>query len=300
MRFDLVDLRLFLAVVEAGSITHGAAEAGLSLPAASERLREMEAAGEARLLERGRRGVVPTAAGEALAHHARAILAQMAQMRGELGRHAKGLRASVRLLANTAALTELLPERLAPFMAAHPQIDVELKERQSVEIARAVAAGFADIGILSAGAETGALALRPFALDRLVAVVPRGDPLAARARVAFADLLERPFVGLMGGALPAHLDARAAAIGGRLRARIGMRTFEGVCRMVGAGVGVSIVPETAARRCRSSCGIATARLAEPWATRRLAVCVRRGDALSPQAEALFAHLACDHAWARAR
>lgn len=296
MRFDLADLRLFLAVVDAGSITHGAAAAGLSLPAASERLRDMEADGAVALLDRGRRGVVPTPAGEALAHHARTILAQMAQMRGELGRHAKGLRATVRVLANTAALTEILPERLAPWMAAHPQVDVDLKERQSTEIARGIATGVADIGILSDAAETAALILRPFALDRLVAVVSRGDPLAGRPRVSFAELLERHFVGLMGGALPAHLDARAAALGGQVKLRVLMRTLEGVCRMAGAGVGVGIVPETAARRCRSRCGLAVLRLAEPWATRRLALCVRRGGALSPQAQALIAHLARDEAW----
>ncbi len=74
MRFDLTDLRLFLAVVEAGSITHGAADVGLSLPAASERLRDMEATGDVSLLKRGRRGIAPTEAGEMLAHHARTIL----------------------------------------------------------------------------------------------------------------------------------------------------------------------------------------------------------------------------------
>ncbi len=131
MRFDLIDLRLFLAVIDAGSITHGAAEAGISLAAASERLRDMETAGEVLLLHRGRRGVELTEAGEALAHHARAILHQMAQMRAELGRYAKGLRANVRILANTAAISEFLPERLAPWLTAHPQVDVELKERQS-------------------------------------------------------------------------------------------------------------------------------------------------------------------------
>src|SRR5690606_27875771 len=110
----------FLAVVDAGSITHGAADAGLSLSAASERLRDMEATGEVRLLDRGRRGVSPTGAGEALAHHARLILRQMAQMRGELGEHAKGLRTTIRVLANTAALTEFLPRRLAPWLAMHP------------------------------------------------------------------------------------------------------------------------------------------------------------------------------------
>lgn len=91
MRFDLIDLRLFLAVADAGSITHGAAEIGLSLPSASERLREMEVTGGVRLFERKRRGVVPTEAGSALLHHARLILHQMAQMRGEIGQYAKGV-----------------------------------------------------------------------------------------------------------------------------------------------------------------------------------------------------------------
>ncbi len=74
----------------------------------------MEAAGEVLLLQRGRRGVSPTEAGEALAHHARTILHQMAQMRGEISRYAKRMRASVRIFANTAAVTEFLPARLAP------------------------------------------------------------------------------------------------------------------------------------------------------------------------------------------
>ena len=129
MRFDFVDLRLFLAVVDAGSITHGAIAAGLSLPAASERLRAMEIASGVKLLERGRRGVSPTNAGEALAHHAALVQRQMAQMRGELDEHAKGLRTVIRLMAPTAAITEFLPERLAPWMAANPHTDVDLRER---------------------------------------------------------------------------------------------------------------------------------------------------------------------------
>lgn len=291
MRFDLTDLRLFLAVVDAGSITHGAAEAGLSLPAASARLRDMEAAGEVALLVRGRRGVTPTAAGEALAHHARAILHQMAQMRGALGAHARGLRASIRMLANTAAITEFLPERLAPWMAAHPQADIELKERQSAEIARGIAAGFAEIGILSDAADMGGLDLRPFAIDRLVVVAPRVHPLAERTRVRFADLIDQPVVGLAGGALQAHIDAQAARIGARLKVRVALRTFEGICRMAGAGAGIGIVPETAAARCRRWAEVAVIRLADPWATRRLSVGIRSEGELTAPARSLFTHLA---------
>ncbi|WP_454683301.1 LysR family transcriptional regulator [Ancylobacter moscoviensis] len=291
MRFDLGDLRLFLAVVDAGSITRGAAEAGLSLPAASERLRDMEAAGDVVLLERGRRGVRPTEAGEALAHHARTILRQIAQMRGELGAYARGLRATVRLLANTAAVTEFLPERLGLWIAAHPQVDIELKERQSLDIARSVTAGFAEIGILSDAVDAGSLHLCPFAIDRLVAVVPRGHSLAAKDRLQFAELLGEPFIGLAEGALQDNLDARAANIGGRLKIRVKMRTFEGICRMAGDGAGIGVIPATAARRCQRSSPITAIPLVDRWATRRLSVCIRGEPELTPFARSLFEHLA---------
>ena len=291
MRFDLTDLRLFLAVVDAGSITHGAAEAGLSLPAASERLRDMEEVGGAMLLWRGRRGVTPTEAGEALVHHARTILQQMAEMRSELGRHAKGLRATIRLLANTAAITEFLPERLAPWMAAHPQADVDLKERQSTEIARSVAAGYAEIGILSAAAGTQGLQLLRFAIDQLVVVAPRTSVFAEMAEVRLLDLVDQDFIGLANGALQAHIDAQAARLGARLKMRVALRSFEGICRMAGAGAGIGIVPGTAARRCRRSARIAIIRLREDWAARRLSLCTHRDGVLAPLAQNLVEHLA---------
>lgn len=291
MRFDLADLRLFLAVVDAGSITHGAALAGLSLAAASERLREMEAAGEVSLLERGRRGAKPTEAGEALAHHARVILHHVARMRGDLGKYAKGLRTTIRLLANTAAHTEFLPERLAPWMAAHPQVDVELKERQSFEVARGVAAGFAEIGIMSDAVEATGLTLAPFAVDRLVVVTARDNILAKNDRLRFAELLDHHFVGLAGGALQQHIDDHAAKSGVRLKARVKLRSFDGVCRMAGEGVGIGIVPATAARRCQRTARIAVIRLVDEWATRRLCVCVGSEAELTAPARSLFEHLA---------
>lgn len=293
MRFDLTDIRLFLAVAEAGSITHGAADAGLSLPAASERLRDMELSGGVRLLERGRRGVTLTEAGEALAHHGRLISRQLAMMRGELGEYATGLRSTLRVLANTAAMAELLPLRLADWMAANPRIDLDLKERQSIEIARSVAAGFADLGILSAAAAQDGLELRPFAEDRLVVVMAQDDALAGARQVRLADLAGRYFIGLSGSALQDHIAAQAASMGMALRYRVWLRSFEAICHMAGAGVGIGIVPETAARRMKRLSGIAIIRLADGWALRRLSVCIRVGTELSAPAQSLFRHLAQD-------
>ena len=125
-RFDLVDLRLFLHVAEAASITGGAARAGMALASASERIRAMEAALGASLLDRQRRGVALTPAGSALARHAGIVAQQLERMRGELIEYASGLRGHVRLLSNTAATTEFLPAALGAFLSAHPTIDVDL------------------------------------------------------------------------------------------------------------------------------------------------------------------------------
>lgn len=118
MRFDLTDLRLFRHVAETGSITRGAERTHLALASASARIRGMEAILGVPLLKRGRRGVQPTEAGRSLLDHARIVSQQVETMRGELSAYSRGLRGSVRVLANTAALAEHLPGVLARFRAA--------------------------------------------------------------------------------------------------------------------------------------------------------------------------------------
>ncbi|KAB2797914.1 LysR family transcriptional regulator [Brucella anthropi] len=290
MRFDLTDLRLFLAVADTGSITHGAAEVGLSLPAASERLRDMEASGQVSLLERGRRGVALTEAGEALVHHARAVMWQMADLHSELGSHAKAMRTAIRVAANTATVTEYLPAKLAAWMAKNPRIDVELKERQSSDIARAILRGFVEIGILSDAVETAGLELVPFAIDQLVLITARSHPLAEHKRVSFSDILQEQFIGLSAGALQEHLEIQATRLGGRLKIRTKLRTFEGVGNMVAASVGVAIIPQTAARRLRKTLPIATVAISDAWARRNLAIAVQSLEELTTPARSLVDHL----------
>lgn len=293
MHLDLVDLRLVLHVAEAGSITHGATRAGLALASASERLRAVESDLGVALFERRRRGVVPTAAGEAVLRHARLVQAQVAALREELRQHARGLRGEVRLLSNTAATLEILPARLGPFLAAHPDIDVALEERPSPEIVRAVAAGRADLGIVADAVDAAAeLETLPFAVDRLVLVAPRGHPLARRRRVALRDALDADFAGLpQGSALQAHLDDQAARLGGRLRLRVRLPGFGSLCRAVASGLGVAVVSHSAAERCRRSLPIAVVPLSDSWAVRRLSLCLRGRAALSGPARALLEHLA---------
>lgn len=291
MHFDLTDLRLFVHVAEAASITHGADRTHMALASASARIRDMEAALGVAVLERGRRGVTLTPAGRALLHHARLVLQQIERMRGELADYGQGLRGHVRLLSNTAALTEFLPEALAEFLAAHPHIDVDLEERPSYEIADAVREGVADAGIVSDAGDLAGLETLPFRADRLVLVVPRGHALARRRKLAFHDVLGRDFVGLSpGSALQEYLARHAQRFGRRLKLRVRLRGFDAVCRMVEQGVGVSVIPETAAQRCRKSMAIEIVRLSDPWALRELTICTRGLAELPAHARQLIAHL----------
>ncbi|MBS0549353.1 MAG: LysR family transcriptional regulator [Proteobacteria bacterium] len=292
MRFDLVDLQLVLNVAEASSITHGAARSGLVLASASERIRDMEQTLGAPLFERQRRGVTPTPAGLALVQHARLVTRQLEQMRGELAQFAKGLRGRVRVLSNTAATLEFLPPVLGPFLAAHPNVDVEIEERPSPDIVRAVAAGRADIGIVADAVDAAAeLETRPFAEDRLVVVTARRHTQARRKRIAFRDLLDQDFVGLsVGSALQEYVDGHAARAGRRLKTRVRLPNFDSACRVVESGIGIAVVSKIAAERCRQTMAIDVVPLADPWAVRRLRIAARSFRELPVHAQALVEHL----------
>jgi len=291
MRVDLADLSLFRDVVEAGSITHGAARANLALAAASTRIRNMEQALGSQLLVRGRQGVSLTHAGRTLLQHARAILRQAEQLREDLGAYAGGLAGQVRVLSNTNALTEFLPEALSSFLTAHPSVSVDLEERLSDEIVALIAEGVADLGIIAGTVDAGSLETYPFRKDRFVLVVANDHPLAKRKRIGFADVLDRDFVGLdRASALQRFLADKAARIGRPLRLRIQLRSFDAVCRLVERDVGIGIVPETTARRVLPAMAITTVDLTDAWAHRDLTICVRDLDELPTYARELVAHL----------
>ena len=218
MRFDLADLSLFRHVVEAGSITHGAERAHLALAAASTRIRNMEDALGVALLTRGRQGVSPTQAGRTLLQHARAILRQAERLHEDLGAYGGGLAGQIRVLSNTNALTEFLPEALSSFLAAHPNVSVDLEERLSDEIVGLIAEGVADLGIVAGTVDAGALETYPFRRDRFVLVVARDHALAKRARISFEEVLEHDFVGLdRASALQRFLAAKAMRSGRPMR-----------------------------------------------------------------------------------
>jgi molybdate transport repressor ModE-like protein len=291
LRFDIPDLSLFRHVVEAGSITQGAARAHLALAAASTRIRNMEEAIGAPLLIRNRQGVTLTQAGRTLLNHARTILSQAERLREDLGAYSGGFFSQVRILSNTNALTEFLPDVLSSFLTAHPHVSIDLEERLSDEIVGLVAEGVGDIGIVAGTVDTSRLETFPFRSDRFVLVTSRDHPLARRDRIAFAEVLEYDFVGLdRASALQRFLADKASRIGRPLKLRVQLRSFDAVCRLVERNAGIGIVPETTVRWAERSMAIKAVDLTDTWALRDLTICVRDVTQLSSFARQLVEHM----------
>lgn len=274
MRYDLIDLQLFVRILETRSITRGADQSHMSLASASARIKGMEATLGIPLLLREPRGVSPTAAGQALLHHAQVVLQGVERMRSELGTFARGLKGHIRLLSNTVAATELLPKPLAAFLAAHPNVDIELEERNAVQTVAAVAEGYADAGILVSPGDVGGLRTLPFATDRLVLVMPKAHPLRKKRAWAFRDVLHQEMVGLgTGRVLQEFLERHAARAGQTMKVRVRMTTFDAICQMVALGAGIAVIPRTAARKYAPK-SIAIADLTDDWAVRKMVICCR--------------------------
>jgi DNA-binding transcriptional LysR family regulator len=291
MRFDLVDLQLFIAVADSRSITRGADRAHLALASASARIKGLEDALGVVLFKRGRRGVELTAAGESLLDHARLVIHNIDNLRGDLARFASGVRASVHLLANTSGLSEHLPRALAVFLREHPDINVDVEERESTDIAAAVATGAADLGFAAEHALPENVDRFTFSEDRLTLVTARKGPLASRRQIDFQEAAASNFVGLTNAtALQVHISKHAARLGMRLHFRARLRDFDAICQMVAAGVGVAVVPEAAARRSSRTMGIAMVRIRDAWANRKLVICARSFKALPRPAKLLVEHL----------
>lgn len=291
MHFDLIDLRLFVHTVECGNITAGAQRSHLSLPAASARIRAMESSLGVPLLQRNRRGVQPTAAGQALVNHARQIGQQVQRMQFDLGQYAQGLQGQVRLLCNTAALTEYLPELLATFLAHHPAIDVDVVELPSLRIVQAITQGEADLGIISNAVASEHLQSVAFRDDPLVLIMAPDHPLASHPHLRFADTLEHGHVGLQAdSALALYLEEQALHLGRRLQVRVRAEGFDGVIRMVAHGAGLGIVPQAAVQRWQGVLALHSLALDEPWAQRQLRLCSRNFSALPGHTRTLLQSL----------
>jgi DNA-binding transcriptional LysR family regulator len=292
VQFSLRDLELFVAVAETGSIAKAAQRCHTVSSAISKRISDLEDAFRAKLLMRGSKGVALTPAGHALRTRAQGVLSQAAQLNDELRQFSSGVRGQVRVFANISSIVEFLPAALADFLGRHKDIQIHLEEHVSSVVAQAVRDAAADLGIVSDLPAVEGLRLIPFRQDELVLVARTDHPLARKKKARFAEALKFDFVGLHSNStLHYRLLREAADLGVPLKLRIQVTSFDAVCAMVAAGLGIGIVPRGAATPYTKSLGLASIRLNEPWALRQLHLCVRSVESLSPAARQLLDHLA---------
>ncbi|RYC47513.1 LysR family transcriptional regulator [Pectobacterium zantedeschiae] len=296
MRFDLTDLRLFLNIQKAGSITAGASASSLTVQAASERIRGMEDELGVALLLRSKAGVSLTDAGFSLAHHAHIILRQVEHMRSELHQYGKGLRGHIPLLCNSAALNEYLPALLGRYLVVCPQISVAVNEKLSRDIVDAIRNQTADLGIVADSVTLDGLETRPFRQDQLVVVVPKNSTWFGEKRLNFSDITDAEFVGLSeGAALQEHIDDHARKQGKRLNYRVRLASFDAVTQVIHSGIGIGILPRHAAQRMMERLDIHTIPLSDDWATRNLVICARQFSTLPGYVQDFVTFITGDHA-----
>jgi DNA-binding transcriptional LysR family regulator len=294
MRFDLLTLQLFVAVVEEQSIAQAAEKKNIAVSAVSRRISDLEAMLQVSLLHRLPKGIEPTPAGYALVEHARIILGNVSQLEADLVGHRQGTRGHIRLFVNTSATLESLAEELSAFLPAHPLIQIEIEESISPDIIKAIAENRADIGIFGGNIYAPDITVFPYREDHLVAIAAKSHPLAERKRVTFNDLVEHEFVSLEKGSSIDILCLRAAAsLGRQLRIRIRVGGFDAMFRLVGTLMGVGVAPLEIVKPRLVEANLVVIELDEPWTRRPLVLGVRDPSSLPPATRLLLDHLRQD-------
>jgi DNA-binding transcriptional LysR family regulator len=290
---DLVSLRVFAAAAEENNLARAAEREHIALSAASRRISDFEARAGVLLFERRDRGMVLTAPGRRLLDQLQDVFALLDRIALDLDEVRVGARGHVRIHAHMSAMASDLPEIIASFMALHPGIDLELVEQTSVEAIHAVQTGSADIGIVSGNIPANELDRRHWKRDELVVVLPPGHPLGPQPRVSFQELLDEPFIAMQpGSALLALYRDQAKKHGRSLRERAHAASFESARKLVSVGLGVTILPASAAVASPRS-EIVVRPLDEPWARRSLVICTREPSRLATAVKLFLEHLSIE-------
>lgn len=285
---DLVTLRLFVAAAQENSFAAAAARERIAVSAISRRISDLEIRSGVKLFDRHDRGVSLTTAGDQLLQHLAAIFDQLDRVAWDLDAHRKGDSGYVRIHASMTAIAGHLPLALSRFQAIHPGIDFHISEKTSEEIVHALRTGMTDIGLTAGPAISGDLSCVPWHHDDLVVLLPSGHPLCDRDRLSLEDIIDNPFVCLQeSSALMRLFRRKAEELGKKIWERVITTGFESSRHMVGAGMGVAIVPSVAADE-TSHCVVRP--LAEDWARRQLSICVRDMKHLSAATKLLVDHL----------
>jgi DNA-binding transcriptional LysR family regulator len=287
-RLDPYSLRLFVTAADEGSIARAAAKEHIAASALSRRIADLEHTFGLPLLVRSAHGIELTEAGRAAYERARRFEAGLEALLRDVQSMSGAVSGRVRLYANASSVIGFLPERLKAFSAAYPMVAIELQERLSSEIVRACLDDLADVGVCALDDIPGGIDAWHFADDPLMVLMPPGHALADETPLRLRRIVEHPLVCIQsGGALDRLLRDRAAAAGLEIKVAVSVSSFDGVCRMVEAGLGIAVVTQSAAAAYAGAGRFERRPLDEPWVQRELRLIALRKSPRPAAVQALI-------------
>ncbi len=282
-------MRSLLAIADTGTITQAAERLGLTQPALSRRIQQLEGHLGAELLVRGRKGATLTSLGELVETEARILISRYDQLKEHVAAQLRLEGGTVRVGGGATAVSFILPAAIATFQADHPGVRFQVKEAGSREVEADVANGRLDLGLVTLPAHTRELHIQPLLVDPIVLVAKRDHPLVAEGRVDVGRLSGLSLVGFEGGsAIRKIVDIALRNAGVEMNVVMELRSIPAILRMVATTGNLAFVSRLGVE---AQSDIRILRLGGMKIERELAIITRRDAALSPASNAFSARLA---------
>lgn len=285
---DLSLMRSLVAVADAGAITEAASRLNITQPALTRRIQLLEQTFATELLNRSRKGAQLTEMGRLVEREARVLIDRYETLKRDIASHQAVTGGTVRVGGGATAVAFVLPDAIAEFQRDFPKVHFHVKEASSSEIARDVADGRLELGLVTQPVRTTGLEIQPLIDDQIILVAAADNPLARANRIRVDDLDGQNFVGFEGGsAIRQIVDASLREAGVEINVVMELRSIPAIMRMVATTGSLAFV---------SRLGMHGQELVREidvdglTITRRLALARRKGHRLSPAAARFHAML----------
>ena len=285
---ELHQLRYFCAVADTGSFSRAAEHSHVSQPSLSQQILKLEAELGARLFDRLGRSVRLTEVGKAFLPRALSVLRELEAARGDVSESKDSVSGQVAVGVIPTVAPYFLPPVLAAFAKLFPKSTVTVAEEITPVLLERLRAGSIDIAVLALPVRGHEFEALPLITEPLFAALPRNHRLSRNSTVALRELRKEPFLLLRDGHCFRE-NAVAACSRARVLPQVVFESgqFSSLLGLVGAGVGISLVPAMAVDR-RSQ--VRFVRISDPAATRTIGALTLRGRSLSRAHHAFLSSL----------
>lgn len=284
---DLISLKLFIRVIEEGTISQAAQREHIAAAAVSRRIAELENELNTPLLRRTNKGVSPTQAGLELLYRARSILNSVQDLKAHIHGYSQGEQGHIHILANISAISQKLPQLLAQFIVQHPAVHLKIEEKNSLNIVYDIEKSQADIGIYTDLPHDADIQSSFFRTDALGLLVNKAHCLAQYDELFFEQALDYEQIVLRSGTQINYQITKVAMAANRsINVKAEIDSYEAMCLLINANMGIGVLPYQSSLTFHIP-NTHFIHLKDHWAQRNLLVAVRRKNELSASAKLLF-------------